>query len=60
MAEHFGVDFGTTNSAVVGRLRRNQTCYDDGYGQPFPSLVAVSETTGEVQAVGREALIGLH
>lgn len=55
MLEHFGLDFGTTNSAVVGRLRRNVTFYDDGYDQPYPSLIAVSEVTGEVQAVGREA-----
>lgn len=55
MLEHFGIDFGTTNSTVVGRLRRNVTFYDDGYDQPYPSLIAVSEVTGEVQAVGREA-----
>lgn len=55
MQEFFGIDFGTTNSAVVGRLRRSTTPYDDGYGQPFPSLVAVNETTGQVQAVGRDA-----
>jgi molecular chaperone DnaK len=55
MEEFFGIDFGTTNSAVVGRLRRNVTPYDDGYGQPFPSLVAVNQTTGQVEAVGREA-----
>ena len=55
MKEFFGIDFGTTNSAVVGRLRRNVTRYDDGYGQPFPSIVAVNQTTGQVQAVGREA-----
>ena len=55
MQEFFGIDFGTTNSAVVGRLLRGVTRYDDGYDQPFPSLVAVNRETGEVQAVGRDA-----
>ncbi len=55
MEEFFGIDFGTTNSAVVGLLRKKVTNYDDGEGQPFPSLVAVSETTGQVQALGRQA-----
>ncbi len=53
--EFFGIDFGTTNSAVVGRLRRNTTNYGDDQGQPFPSLVAVNNVTGEIHAVGREA-----
>ncbi len=57
MQEFFGVDFGTTNSAVVGRFRRNVTMYHDGFDQPFPSLVAVARATGEVAAVGREAWI---
>lgn len=55
MNEFFGIDFGTTNSAVVGRLRQNTTQYDDGTGQPFPSLVAISRDTGTIHAVGREA-----
>ena len=55
MLEFFGIDFGTTNSAVVGRLRRNVTFYDDGYDLPYPSLIAVSDATGEIQATGREA-----
>jgi molecular chaperone DnaK len=55
MNEFFGIDFGTTNSAVVGRLRQNATQYDDGAGQPFPSLVAISRATGAVHAIGREA-----
>jgi len=52
--EFFGIDFGTTNSAVVGHLRRNVTNYGDGDDQPFP-LVAVSKATGSVYAIGREA-----
>jgi len=55
MVEHFGIDFGTTNSAVVGRYRRNVTFSGDGNDQPYPSLVAVSEVTGDVEAAGREA-----
>jgi molecular chaperone DnaK len=55
MNEFFGIDFGTTNSAVVGRLRQNSTQYDDGTGQPVPSLVAISRATGKIQAIGREA-----
>lgn len=55
MIEYFGIDFGTTNSAVVGKLSQNTTQYDDGTGQPFPSLVAVSRATGKVQAIGRDA-----
>lgn len=55
MNEFFGIDFGTTNSAVVGRLGQNTTQYDDGTGQPFPSLVAISRATGKVNAIGREA-----
>jgi len=55
MEEYFGIDFGTTNSAVVGRLRKNITYYHDGYGQPFPSLVAIDKANGEIHAIGREA-----
>lgn len=54
MQEFFGIDFGTTNSAVVGKLRRNITKYGDSEGQPFPSLVAVNATTGQVAAIGRD------
>lgn len=55
MQEFFGIDFGTTNSAVVGRLRRTATRFGGDDDQPFPSLVAVNRTTGAVQAVGRDA-----
>ena len=55
MKDFFGIDFGTTNSAVVGRLRQNTKQYGDKTGQPFPSLVAISRATGKVQAIGREA-----
>ena len=52
--EYFGIDFGTTNSAVIGRYRNKGIPYGDENGQPFPSLVAVSEATGEAIAIGRE------
>ncbi|MGD9689143.1 MAG: Hsp70 family protein [Phycisphaerales bacterium] len=39
----FGIDFGTTNSAVVYENR----LLDDG-GRPFPSVVAIHPDTGEV------------
>jgi molecular chaperone DnaK len=55
MEECFGIDFGTTNSAVIGRFRRNVTRFGGDDDQPFPSLVAVLLTTGAVQAVGRDA-----
>lgn len=51
--DYFGIDFGTTNSAVVGRQGRTSTHIGDNDDQPFPSLVAVSRTTGEVVAVGK-------
>ncbi len=58
MAKHFGIDFGTTNSAVF--------CYELGAGgnvpykvgdvdgRPFPSVVAIDHLTQEVM-VGRQA-----
>jgi molecular chaperone DnaK len=39
----FGIDFGTTNSAVVYENR----LLDDG-GRPFPSVVAIHPETGDV------------
>lgn len=55
MNEFFGIDFGTTNSAVVGRQALHTQKYGDRDEQPFPSLVAISRATGRVQAIGREA-----
>ena len=55
MEEYFGIDFGTTNSAVIGRLLQHVTYYHDGYDQPFPSLVAIDKTTGEIHSLGRDA-----
>ena len=48
----FGIDFGTTSSAVVssviddGNIR--QTKFGVGSGVPMPSIVAINKTTGEV------------
>ncbi len=41
----FGIDFGTTNSAVV---YNENTLLDTGAGRPFPSVVAIENVTGEV------------
>lgn len=55
----YGIDFGTTNSAassMTGDVKENvrQINYGDDEGRPFPSLVAIHKTTGEV-ITGREA-----
>lgn len=47
----FGIDFGTTNSAVVWDAN---TLLDVGNERPFPSLVAIDKATGRVQT-GRPA-----
>lgn len=51
----FGIDFGTTNSACVGiEDGRRVNRFTDGYGNPFPSLVIIDRTTGQVYS-GRDA-----
>lgn len=54
----FGIDFGTTNSSTVGVLGNGSVNkiirYGDDYGGPFPSLIAVNKSTGEVYC-GRNA-----
>ena len=55
----YGIDFGTTNSAassMTGDVKENmrQINYGDDEGRPFPSLVAINKSTGEV-ITGREA-----
>lgn len=47
----YGIDFGTTNSAVVWDAN---TLLDVGDGRPFPSLVAIDKATGQVRT-GRAA-----
>lgn len=55
----FGIDFGTTNSAAFSFTGVDQNSivpihYGDDEGRPFPSVVAIDKTTGEV-ICGREA-----
>lgn len=57
----FGIDFGTTNSAassMTGDIKENvqQINYGDDEGRPFPSIVAIHKTNGEV-ITGREAKV---
>ena len=55
---YFGIDFGTTSSAVVGINRLKGTAkivkYGDEEGLPIPSTVAIDKKTGEV-FTGRDA-----
>ena len=55
---YFGIDFGTTNSATVGYIVKNQKLeyikYGDEEGRPIPSVVAIDRNTGEVYT-GRRA-----
>lgn len=55
---YYGIDFGTTSSAVVGYLvmdhKPEQFMYGDDEGRPIPSVVAINKTTGEI-ITGREA-----
>ena len=55
MPDIFGVDFGTTNSAVVGLSYGQAIQYGDEGGQPYPSVVAIDKFTGDVVAHGRDA-----
>ncbi len=54
----FGIDFGTTSSAVVGYSVLEHTPdefkYGDDEGMPVPSVIAIDKKTGEVYT-GREA-----
>ena len=55
---YYGIDFGTTSSAVVGYMvmdhKPEQFLYGDDEGRPIPSVVAINKETGEV-ITGREA-----
>lgn len=55
--EHFGVDFGTTNSAAVGwpHLDTGRLFGWRRTDRPLPSVLAIHKLTGEVQAIGPEA-----
>ena len=51
---YFGIDFGTTNSALVGYASdKTKTKYGEK-GLPIPSTVAIDKTTGNIY-IGREA-----
>lgn len=55
---YFGIDFGTTNSAMAGIKKTSEGYsiikYTDEIGGPFPSLIAIDRNTGEVFC-GRKA-----
>ena len=58
LSNYYGIDFGTTSSAVVGYMvmdhKPEQFLYGDDEGRPIPSVVAINKVTGEV-ITGREA-----
>lgn len=58
LPNYFGIDFGTTSSAMVGYsvLDHIPECfqYGDEEGRPIPSVVAIDKVSGEV-FTGREA-----
>jgi len=53
-----GIDFGTTNSAAISFLDEGNSIgryeHGDDQGTPFPSIVGIHKTTGEV-ITGRDA-----
>lgn len=59
MSSWFGIDFGTTNSAVVSLSKTDSKImppihYSDDEGRPMPSVVAINKQSGEI-IVGRDA-----
>lgn len=55
MSECFGIDFGTTNSAIVRMEFEHTDRYADDQGLPYPSIIAIDKMTGKVKSCGREA-----
>lgn len=55
---YFGIDFGTTNSAIVGYMVMDHDSkkvkFGDNEGRPIPSVVAIDKINGTVYS-GREA-----
>lgn len=57
---HFGIDFGTTNSATVAFIKgtagfeAREVSFGDAMGRPIPSVVAIDKKSGQVYT-GREA-----
>lgn len=59
MANWFGIDFGTTNSAAFSFTGTNSGTinpirYGDNEGRPLPSVVAIDKQTGD-KMIGRDA-----
>ena len=58
LKSYYGIDFGTTSSAVVGYMvmdnKPEQFFYGDDEQRPIPSVVAINKETGEI-ITGREA-----
>lgn len=58
LKSYFGIDFGTTNSAVTGYMvmdnKPELIRFGDVEGRPVPSVVAVNKETGDI-ITGREA-----
>lgn len=55
MSEHFGIDFGTTNSATVRIEAELIDRYADEQELPYPSIIAIDRMTGKVKSRGRDA-----
>ena len=55
MSGHFGIDFGTTNSAIVLIEYEHVEKYSDEEGLPYPSIIAIDRMTGNVKSRGRDA-----
>ena len=53
--ESYGIDFGTTNSGLVGFERGHLRSFGHDRKSPLPSIVAINKLTGKVQAIGRDA-----
>lgn len=55
MSGHFGIDFGTTNSAIVLIEYEHVEKYSDEEGLPYPSIIAIDRMTGKIKSRGRDA-----
>ena len=53
--ENYGIDFGTTNSGLVGFERGHLRSFGHDQQIPLPSIVAINRLTGKIQAIGRDA-----
>ena len=58
LVNYFGIDFGTTSSAVAGYTvmdhNPREILYGDEEGRPIPSVIAIDKKTGVVYT-GRDA-----